>query len=265
MRRWTGTRVIPTAALALAALLTAAAPAAAQTFRISTENDLLTDASARDDLYTFAVALELERPGHALSLRENAFTDRAAGIRFDETYLSVGRELATAGPWSVAGEVGLVHRGKGLFGENVQNAVHRAIGGEAVELRYLGSSLHPRLALNAERRFAAGAHSDWGPRLEADLVPGLRSWALVAAAASWRPSPRFALEASAGVRLTHASYAPLRPHLEPVVPAARIGLLFGERLFVSWSYGDYGEKREHLSAGYRLALDAGAARVRSRG
>ncbi len=119
----------------------------------------------------------------------------------------------------------MVRRGRGLFGEEVQNAVHRAIGGDEVELRYARSSLHPRLAATGERRFAAGEGFDWGPRFEVDLVPGLRSWAVVAAGASWRPSPRVALELSAGARFTHASYEPLRPHLERVVPAVRLGAL----------------------------------------
>ncbi len=232
----------------------ASTPARSQVLRFSTENDLLTDRARRDDLYTFSLALEVERRGFALSLRENAFTDRAAGIRFDETYLSVGRALGDLGPWSFSGEVGIAHRGRGLFGERVQNGVHRALGGDEVELEYLGSSLHPRLALVAERRFAAGGRLDWGPRLEADVVPGLRSWALLAASATWRPSPRLAVEAMAGGRFTHASYAPLRPHLESRSLAAKVGVVVAERWFLSWSYGDFGEKREHLAAGYRLPL-----------
>lgn len=245
---------------ALALFVPGDASALGQSLRISTENDLLTDRETRDDLYTFAVALELERPGYRLSLRENAFTDRAAGIRFDETYLSVGRDLGRAGPWSFSGEAGLVRTGRGLFGEDLQNAVHRAIGGDDVELDYLDSSLHPRLALGAERRFAVGDRLDWGAKLETDLAPGLRSWVLLAATAAWQPSAQIAVELMAGVRFTHASYAPLEPHLAARAPAAGLGVIFARRFFVSWSYGDHGEEREHLSAGYRVALEPGPAR-----
>lgn len=254
-----GSRGILFASL-LALFVPGATPAVAQVLRFSTENDLLTDRARRDDLYTFSLSLEIERKGWALSLRENAFTDRAAGVRFDETYLSLGRSLGDFGPWNLGGEVGLVHRGHGLFGERVQNTVHRAIGGDEVELDYLGSGLHARLALVAERRFAAGPRLDWGPRLEADVVPGLRSWALVAATVTWRPSPLVAVEALAGGRFTDASYAALEPHLESRTLAAEIGVVFAERYFLSWSYGDFGEKREHLAAGYRLPFGERARR-----
>ncbi len=238
----------------LALFVPGGGPALAQSFRFSTENDLLSGSDSPDDLYTFAVALEVERPGYVASLRENAFTDRAAGIRFDETYLSLGLELGALGPWSLSGEAGLVRTGRGLFGERLQNAVHRAVGSDRVALDYLPSELHPRLAAVAERRFAAGDRADWGPRAEVDLAPGLRSWLLLGATAAWRPSPRLAVAAKAGVRFTRADYDPLEPHLEEITPAAEIGVLVGERFFVSWSYGDYGERREHLSAGYRFAL-----------
>lgn len=248
----------------LALFVPGGGPALAQSFRFSTENDLLSGSDSPDDLYTFAVALEVERPGYVASLRENAFTDRAAGIRFDETYLSLGLELGALGPWSLSGEAGLVRTGRGLFGERLQNAVHRAVGSDRVALDYLPSELHPRLAAVAERRFAAGDRADWGPRAEVDLAPGLRSWLLLGATAAWRPSPRLAVAAKAGVRFTRADYDPLEPHLEEITPAAEIGVLVGERFFVSWSYGDYGERREHLSAGYRFALGGaeGAAGAR---
>ena len=253
-------RILFTSLLAL--FVPGDAPALAQTIRLSTENDLLTRQEARDDLYTFAVAFEVERPGYVASLRENAFTDRAAGIRFDETYASFGRDLGSAGPWRFSGEAGLVRTGQGLFGERAQNAVHQAVGSDEVELRYLASTLHPRAALVAERRFGRGASADWGPRIEADFAPGLRSWIVLGATAAWQPGPRIAVEAMAGVRFTRADYAPLEPHLAEVAPAAEIGVVLGERFFLSWSYGDYGEKREHLSAGYRLALGGGAGRSR---
>lgn len=248
--------------LLLAASLTLlgneADPATAQTLRFRTENDLLAGSEARDDLYTFAVALEVERGKSTASLRENAFTDREAGIRFDETYLSVARNLAPWRGWDLGAEGGLVRTGRGLFGERAQNAVHRVVGSEVVELRYLPSRLHVRVAAVAERRLAGSERSDWGPRLEVDLVPGLRSWLLLGGAAAWRPASGIELEARAGARFTRASYTPLAEHLETLVPAVELGVVIDRRFFVSWSYGDYGERREHLSAGYRMALPGGS-------
>ena len=158
-----------------------ALPAPGQELRFSTENDVFSGDDAEDDLYTFAVALEMERGPYTLSLRENAFTDRAAGARFDETYLSIGRALPGLGAWQVYAEAGAVHVGHGLFGEGVQNAVHRLLDQEEVELTYRGASLHPRLAVIAERPFAVAGGLDvlaLGPRFEVDSVPGLRSLAL---------------------------------------------------------------------------------------
>jgi hypothetical protein len=242
-------------ALALA-LSFASTTNAEQRVLLSTENDLFTNSGNRDDLYTFSVALafDLDR-GYGLTFRENAFTDRDAGLRFDETYLSVGRRLPWLESWNLHAEAGLARRGRGLFGESAQNAVHRAIGAEEVELRYRGSSLHPRLALHAERRFAIGPRWDWGPRVELELVPGLRSFALLAAEATWSPAERLAVELAAGGRFTDASYAPLERHLAGAAPAARLGLVYDRRYFLSWSYNDYGDEREHLSAGVRVALD----------
>ena len=225
----------------LAALVAAAAPAAAQTVRFSTENDLLTDGSTRDDLYTFAVALELDRPRYALSLRENAFTDRAAGLRFDETYLSVGRAFPGPRSWRLDAEAGLVHVGHGLFGQDAQNAVHRLLDQEEVELRYHDSELHPRLALSAERPFSVTAGFAVGPRFEVDAAPGLRSFALAGAQVLWQPSDRVVVQLLAGGRYSHASLEPLELHLSEWAPVARLGLTLYDRVFLAWTYNDYGD------------------------
>jgi hypothetical protein len=247
------------AALALATALTTAAPSAfAQGFRFTTEDDLVRSHQTSDDLYTFSVALDVQRRDTGVSLLENAFTDRAAGVRFDETYLSVGRRLAGASPWNVYVEAGVAHVGRGLFGERAQNAVHRAIGDQEVNLRYLESSFHPRLAATVGRTWSLGRRFEAGPSLEGELVPGVKSHAVVAAEARWRPARPIALELLGGERFTHASYAPLRSHLAARGSVARLSVVVVDRIFVSWSYNDYGARREHLSAGWRLPLGRGA-------
>ncbi len=240
---------------AIVALLALIAPAAgAQEFRFSTENDLVTSSPTPDDLYTYSLGFEAFLRGNAITLDENAFTDRAAGIRFDETYLSVGRSVPVPGPWSLHAEAGAVHVGHGLFGERLQNAVHHWCGCDLIHLRYVGSSVRPRIAFDLKRGSASGAAFTAGPRLQADIVPGLRSWALVAADATWHAGADIAIEALVGDRFTHASYAPLRPHLPASSIAWQVGVLFAERVFISWSYDDYGDRREHVTAGYRVPL-----------
>ena len=246
-----GWRIV-VAALALA---TASLPSAfALGIRFTTEDDLVRSHQTSDDLYTFSVALDVERHDTGFSLLENAFTDRRAGVRFDETYLSVGRRLTAARPWNVYAEAGVAHLGRGLFGQRAQNAVHRAIGDDEVELRYLESSYHPRLAVTVSRSFAVGRRFELGPRVEGELVPGVKSHATVAVEARWRPTRRTAVELTAGERFTHASYAPLRSHLAARASVARVSLVWLERIYVSWSYNDYGARREHLSAGWRVPL-----------
>ena len=244
----------PLAVLA-AALLAAAAlalPAGAQGIRFSTGNDILTDERTQDDLYTFSVALEIERGAYTFALRENAFTDRAAAVRFDETYLTVGRSFAGPRAWRLDAEAGLVHVGHGLFGEDAQNAVHSLLDQEEVELRYVGSDLHPRLTLAAERPFSVSQKLAVGPRLEIDAAPGLRSFAVAGGQMLWQPGRRVAVQLLAGGRYSEADFEPLEPHLDGWAPVARLGLTLADRVFLAWTYNDYGDEREHLTIGYRL-------------
>src|SRR5688572_5006794 len=96
-----------TISLQLALLLAfVSAPAFAQDLYLRTENDIFSTQPARDDLHTFAVAFEVERDETLFALREDAFTDRAGGIRFDETQLSIGRALPDLAGWSARGEIG---------------------------------------------------------------------------------------------------------------------------------------------------------------
>lgn len=225
--------------------------ATAVELRFTTENDLLAESTDRDDLYSFAAAVDLERGASTYSLREHGFTDRDAGLRFDETHLSVGRAHGR-GPWTFYGEIGAVHVGHGLLGEAAQNAVHRLIGDEEVDLRYLESSWHGRAAATVDRLLQVTDALELGPRFEAELTPGLRSHLVTALGLRWQPTSALAVHAVAGGHWTQASLAALEPHLEDFAPIARLGVVVGERLFASWSYNQYGDERRHFSIGVRV-------------
>jgi hypothetical protein len=228
-------------------------------FRFATENDVLTSNPTDDDLYTFAVAFELERAPYRFTLRENAFTDRAAGVRFDETSLNVsralsaGRALGGVAPWSGRLEAGVVRVGRGLLGQGAQNAIHRLIGDDEVDLPYHGSSLHPRLGLEAERILVTSRRLSVGARVEASTAPGLRSDVLAGAEGTWEPGRRLAVRVLGGVRYAHASLDPLKPHVERFAPAARVAVTLFDNIVLSWTYNDYGDGREHVSLGFRTA------------
>jgi hypothetical protein len=247
------------AAVLLLLFALVAVGAGAQGIRFSTENDILTDNPTKDDLYSFALGFEVERHGLVWSLRENGFTDRAAGLRFDETFLTVGYFVPKLETWTLFVAGGVAHLGEGIFGERTQNAVHRAIGDDEVHLGYTGSSFHPRFELRAERASGAGPAA-WGPRFELESVPGLRSHATVGAQGLWQPSGRVEVHLFAGVRWSDASFAPLEPHLVELAAAARVGVVVDGRFFLSWSYNEYGDEREHLAVGYVVPLGRGRSR-----
>jgi|JI10StandDraft_1071094.scaffolds.fasta_scaffold187425_2 hypothetical protein len=235
---------------------------AAQQIEFTTENDLFTDDTARDDLYTFAVALEVERHGTHFALREDAFTDRAAGVRFDETSWSFGRSLPAWRSWRSHAEAGAVRIGRGLFGEDVQNTVHRALGSDELALAYLEPSVHGRLAFATERSWSPGGSFAVGPRLELEWVSDVRAHAIVAAVAAWRPHPLLALDLLAGGRWSDADLAALAPHIEPFGAVAELGVTVFERIRLAWSYNDHGDGRTHLALGYRFARWRGAGEAR---
>jgi hypothetical protein len=229
---------------------------AAQAFelKLATENDILTSSDDNDDLYTFSVAFEVQRGPYLFALREHAFTDRRAGVRLDETWLTAKRALPSLGRFDAQVEAGIAHVGRGLFGQQAQNAVHRAIGDEELDLLYYRPSVHPALGLEIERVFRVGRSVALGPRFELHGAPGLRSDALIGAQAAWRVNRQVLVELLAGARATRADLPPLAPHLEPVAPVARIGLVIHDTIYLSWAHNTFGDGRQHISLGYWTPL-----------
>jgi hypothetical protein len=97
----------PLYALALSTLLIPTGLRAGEIL-FDADNDFLTSNPEDDDLYTFSLAFGWKWGEQTLRLRENAFTDKDAGIRFDETYLTVVRELPLNAGWRGSADLGLV-------------------------------------------------------------------------------------------------------------------------------------------------------------
>jgi hypothetical protein len=250
-------RALPIVVVVVVALV--AGNVEALDLRLSSQNDLVSRNPTSDDLYTFSFALDLARDPYRFSLREDAFTDREAGLRFDETYYLVGRSVPGTRSWSVDVQAGIVHVGRGLLGEDVQNSVHRLVGAEQLTLAYQPSSVHPSAGLDAERTLRPHRNVRLGPRIEARTSPSLESHLVLAGQTEWHAGRRVAVEVLAGARLTHASLEPLEPRLDPVAPVARVGIVFQDAFFVSWSYNDHGDRREHVGLGFRTGLGTGRA------
>jgi hypothetical protein len=241
--------------VAVAALLGAVAmPALAVDVFLTTGNDFLTNNPTSDDLYTFGLAIEVDRDPYRIALRENAFTDRQAGVRFDETYLTVARALRPTDPWSVVIETGVVHVGRGLFGQRTQNAFHRLVGDAEVDLPYYQTSVHPYVRLDSGRLYELPGRIAIGPRFEVSLAPGLRSDAVIEAQALWRPVAGLAILVRGGGRRSHASLEPLKPHVAPLASVVGVALDIRDYVVLSWTYNEFGDKREHVSLGFRIPI-----------
>ena len=238
--------------MVLAVAAASATRADAVLVRVFTENDYMTRNPTNDDMYTFALGVEVEHRPYVVSFRENAFTDREAGGRFDETYLTVRRAVPRARSWGLRVELGAVHVGRGLFGQELQNAFHRLIGDDELHLRYVSSSLRALAGLTAGRTFLLSGRFGIGPHVEARAIPGFRTDALAGLRTSWRSGRHVALDLLTAERYSHTSLALLEPHLTRFAPLVRVELTLQGSVAAAWTYNDYGDRRQHVSIGYRF-------------
>lgn len=219
--------------------------------RLETENDFLVD--DRDDLYSFGLGLEIGRGAYRFAFRETGFTDRDAGVRFDETFLTVGRNLALPAGWSAWVEAGAGHVGRGVFGQSFQNEFHGLVGSDEVELEYLDDEKTVGVAeIRLVRPRDVSPNVVAGPYLEASTTPGLKSHALLGARAAWTPGGPFDVIATAGLRWSHADLDELAPWMDGTVMQAEVRVVYRDRIELSWSTNSRGTGRNHLALGYRL-------------
>lgn len=243
----------------IAAVLVLAAGLASPVFAVdvvlTTDNDFLTHNPTKDDLYTFGFSVAFTHGPYRITLRQNAFTDREAGARFDESRITVARTVPRLRTWTLDLEGGIVHVGQGLLDQDFQNWFHRQIGSDQLDLAYVDASVHALAALRAERSFRPAPSFAIGPRFEVETAPGFQSHAVIGAQARWRPIRGFAVEGLGGGRFSHASLAVLEPHIVPAAPIARVSVVLHDAVALSWTYNDYGDRRQHVSLGVAVGPD----------
>lgn len=240
--------------IALAALSLAAVGASAAEIRLTLANDPISGNEKKDDLYTSELSLEVQYSDRRLLFSERMFTNREEGIRFDETELGVAFAPLTMGPWTAQPEFGLLRVGEGLFGESVQNRVHRATGSRPVSLEYVdGNSYYPTAAVTFDRELL-----DHGPLplrldVEAWLAPGFRSYTTLRVGATRKLHGNFSLELGAGVRADYVEYDELEPVVSPIAPTGDITLVW-RGVVLSYEHNHYGTRSNHVTLGWRAGF-----------
>lgn len=240
-------------ALGSLALSAAEAKSDRPRFELVLSNDIL--AGDVDDRYT--AALSAHAPvGESLefSFSERMFTDREAGLRFDETRVALGRRRLGVGRWEVDASIGVVHVGRGLLGESVQNAVHELVAAEPVDLDYLDRErLHAEVVAQAHgpsRRLAAVT---WRPEFEIAIAPGFANQAVGRLVADAEVAPWLGLSVSVGARWATSSLDLVERHLEPLAPELSVSVLVADRLSLTWTDNAFGTGDDHVHLAWRLA------------
>lgn len=234
-------------AIALTVALLSGSQAIATGIDITTSNDILGDNPVEDDLYTASLAIDFKFRLHSLQFRENIFTDRDAGLRFDETSLSV--ELATRdlGGWKLHPRVGALQVGSGLLGEEVQNSLHDLIGSREVDLDYPADNEHFALVnLSFERPTPAGARLFLIPTLELDSAPRFKSHLKASMRSRLTLSRSLQLFNELGYRVTESDHTILAPHIreDDLVYDVTLGMF--RTVYLSYSHNRFGVGQRHL-------------------
>lgn len=238
-------------AIVLTAALLAAAPVAAIEVELTTAEDPIFGNDRADDLYTGALGLSLQSAVGSLELGERMFTDRVAGTRFDETFLSLGRELPELDGWQTTVRLGAQHVGRGLLGEGLQNDIHRAIGSDPVNLAYPDRGRWYVAASAVAERPLTTAHARLTLlRVELRTVPGFQSSLRVGLQADAAVGP-VGLRAGFGVVANDVESKLLGDNIESAGLTGELGLTW-KRLELRYGYNDYGTASGHLTLAVRL-------------
>ncbi|MBI2214845.1 MAG: hypothetical protein HYU52_14455 [Acidobacteria bacterium] len=237
-------------ALALALILGTGLAGAAE-LRLTLANDPISGNERKDDLYTSALDIDLKVSERHLLFTERMFTNREAGIRFDETEASFALLPIEIGAWTARPEFGLLHVGRGLLGQSVQNQVHRLTGSEPVELMYVnGNKLYPTAALVARRDLGGSGPSRLQLELESRVAPGFRSVAEARLVTRRDLGRGLTVEAAAGARADYVESNLLDGVVDDFGPTAEVTL--GWRgVTVSLEHNVFGTRSNHITFGWR--------------
>lgn len=230
-----------------------AATPSAPRFELTMSNDILV--GNLDDRYTAAIGgrLPLVERHLRVELSERMFTDRAAGQRFDETRLALVREGLEARGWVIDLSAGVLHVGRGLFGESAQNAIHRLWSSAEVDLDYLDDQrFHFELGGRAIGPERGGSRWGWHPEAEVAVAPAFSRSAAMRVAARGQVTDWLELRVSAGARHAHSRNALLAPHLESLAPELGVGITLFDRLSLAWTDNAYGTGDDHVHLVWRL-------------
>lgn len=222
--------------------------------RLTLANDPVSGNSRKDDLYTSETSFELQLNRRSVAFSERMFTNRERNIRFDETWAGVSFAPATLGDWNLTTELGLLHVGKGLLGESVQNGVHRFVGSEEVHLPYVDEeSFHPTASLTLDRRIGSIARMPVRASLHMETAPAFRS-SLHAGVGVVRNLGRNAtVELDVGARGDYVENEWLEDVVGNAGPTA--GLVVTWRgVALAFSHNRYGTQSNHVTLGWRSSL-----------
>lgn len=246
-RRWS----VHVAGLALGIALLLVPQARGVELRLTLDNDFLTKNALEDDLYTAAFGLRVLEGRHELLFSESTFTDSTNRIRFDETYFSFGTPLRRVGPWNSFVELGLVHVGRGLLGQEAQNAFHRLIGDTEVDLPYVTSShLHPTLKLQLLRELAPARRLSLMAKGEIYKAFDFKEHAIVSLTVLCDISVPLSLEAEVGARFSSTEYEPLKTWVRGSGLMWEVAVRLPTNVSFAWNYNQFGTKNQHFRIDY---------------
>ena len=238
------------AALACSSLALAVTNAASAAEPLSVEVELMNDLGAVndlvDDLYSGGLALRVARGRWRVALEENLFTDRAADVRFDETWLLGAWAPPPLGGWRSRLEAGAVHVGDGLFGEDVQNAIHRVINEPELQLDYIAEDdEHAVLGVEVWRTFREQRRVGLGPWLEAREAFGFKSSVAAGGTIAWRISQPWRLSGRLLSRWTESVLPELERRIDEDEPHVELSLQRRRWLRATYAHNEYGTGDQH--------------------
>jgi hypothetical protein len=223
---------------------------------LRTANDLGVLLPGKDDLYTASLGVELGVGEIGFALEELMFTDREAGLRFDETYLTASYALPERSGWESRIEAGAVHVGNGIFGEEFQNFVHRLLNIEEVELDYIDEEeTHPLLRVDVQRPFAATPELEVGPWIDLFEAFDFKRHAILGATLHWQASGKFSVFGNAAARYSETDLDALGPWTGGWGPQFEAGFGYGRFVRVSYSFNHYGAEEHHFHLSFHWTFD----------